>query len=65
MKFIQGVKDQVARFVRDEEAASAIEYAVVAGLLVVGLLAAFPGFIATIGTSLSTIVGLIPTSAAS
>lgn len=45
------MKDQIVKFWRDEEGATAIEYGLIAGLIAVGLLAALTG----IGKELSDV----------
>ncbi|MDR0216228.1 MAG: Flp family type IVb pilin [Comamonas sp.] len=45
------MKDQIIKFWRDEEGATAIEYGLIAGLIAVGLLTALTG----IGTELKTV----------
>lgn len=44
------MKDQIVKFWRDEEGATAIEYGLIAGLIAVGIIAS----VSSIGTSLKT-----------
>jgi Flp pilus assembly pilin Flp len=55
MKYFQAVKERVAGFLLDEEAASAIEYAVVAGVIVAILLGAMQVFFGTLETTFESI----------
>lgn len=53
------MKDQIIKFWRDEEGATAIEYALIAGLMAVGLVAAMgvlTGGLETFFTDLSTFI---------
>jgi pilus assembly protein Flp/PilA len=52
------MKDQIIKFWRDEEGATAIEYALIAGLMAVGLVAAlgFLGGLTTFFTDLSAFI---------
>ncbi|MDH1335733.1 Flp family type IVb pilin [Comamonas thiooxydans] len=53
------MKDQIIKFWRDEEGATAIEYALIAGLMAVGLVAALgalTGGLATFFTDLSDFI---------
>ena len=52
------MKNLIARFVKDESGATAIEY----GLIAAGISLAFIGAVMGIGTSLSTKLGAINTS---
>ena len=52
------MKDQIIKFWRDEEGATAIEYGLIAGLIAVGILAT----LTSIGTELKRIFGLVLTS---
>ena len=51
------MKDQIIKFWRDEEGATAIEYGLIAGLIAVGILAT----LTSIGTELKRIFGLVLT----
>ncbi|MGE8440192.1 MAG: Flp family type IVb pilin [Comamonas testosteroni] len=51
------MKDQIIKFWRDEEGATAIEYALIAGLIAVGLALA----LTNLGTELSSFFGRIGT----
>ena len=53
------MKDQIVQFLRDEEGATAIEYALIAGLMAVGLVAALgflTGGLETFFTNLATFI---------
>ncbi|KWT71166.1 Flp family type IVb pilin [Comamonas testosteroni] len=53
------MKDQIIKFWRDEEGATAIEYALIAGLMAVGLVAAMAfltGGLTTFFTDLSSFI---------
>ena len=52
------MKDQIVKFWRDEEGATAIEYGLIAGLIAVGILTA----VTDIGDKLVVIFGKIGTS---
>lgn len=60
MKFIHRLKEKAIRFARNEEAASAIEYAIVAGVVVVVLLAGITVFYESLSAAFSSIADLIP-----
>ena len=51
------MKDQIIKFWRDEEGATAIEYGLIAGLITVGIIAS----VTTIGTELKLVFGAIAT----
>ena len=49
------MKDQIIKFWRDEEGATAIEYGLIAGLIAVGILAT----LTSVGSELKRIFGLV------
>ncbi|WP_218241467.1 Flp family type IVb pilin [Comamonas fluminis] len=49
------MKDQIVKFWRDEEGATAIEYGLIAGLIAVGILAT----LTSVGSELKRIFGLV------
>ena len=51
------MKDQIIKFWRDEEGATAIEYGLIAGLIAVGIIAS----VSSIGTNLSAMFQAIVT----
>lgn len=61
MKYFQAVKERVAGFLLDEEAASAIEYAVIAGVIVMALAVALNVFFDGLEDAFESIAGKIPT----
>ncbi|KGH14094.1 Flp family type IVb pilin [Comamonas thiooxydans] len=54
------MKDQIIKFWRDEEGATAIEYGLIAGLIAVGIIAS----VSSIGTSLKSMFESIVTELA-
>lgn len=62
------MKDQLVKFWKDEEGATAIEYALIAGLVAVAVIAAFgifgeslSAFFTNLGESLNTAAGKVST----
>ena len=49
------MKNQVARFVKDESGATAIEYGLIAALIAVGIIAAARGLGSQIGETFNTV----------
>jgi pilus assembly protein Flp/PilA len=59
----QGFKQLAARFVKDEEGATAIEYSIIAGLMAAGLVGIFGGtgtFMSGLGAVFTKILGYLP-----
>lgn len=57
----RGVKNSVARFIRDDEAATAAEYGILAALVAVAIIAA----VRTFGTNLGGLFGKMSTAVTS
>ncbi|WP_076593099.1 Flp family type IVb pilin [Herminiimonas arsenitoxidans] len=51
------MKNQIIRFIKDEEGATAIEYGLIAGLISVAII----GIVTTVGTDLSAVFSSIST----
>jgi Flp pilus assembly pilin Flp len=59
MTYFRKVQEAVARLVKDEEAASAIEYAIVAGVVVAVLLAGVQAFFGSVSDAFEAIAGAV------
>jgi len=59
MIYFHNVREAVSRLVKDEEAASAIEYAIVAGVVVAVLLAGVETFFGSVSTAFATIAAAV------
>ena len=55
------MKEQLAQFWKDEEGATAIEYALIAGLMAVAIVAALATFKPALTAFFTYITGLLPT----
>ena len=53
------MKDQIVKFWRDEEGATAIEYGLIAGLIAVGLIVSLEGVRDAIANLFTRIVGIL------
>lgn len=59
MKFFSDMKIKMLRFFQNEEGASAIEYAIIAGVLVVVLLAGIQAFYGSVSDAFSDIASKV------
>lgn len=59
MIYFHNVREAVSRLVKDEEAASAIEYAIVAGVVVAVLLVGVQTFFGSVNDAFAAIAGAV------